>query len=88
MLSSKRYPIDQMADDQIAGIFELARDTISRWLDNWEERGFNGLPGKARSGRLGTLDLEQEDRACAIALEEPRQIKLGVARLEEGRPLG
>jgi len=37
----------------------------------------------ARPGRPRTLNPEQEDRARAIALEEPRQIKLGLARIQE-----
>jgi transposase len=78
LLSSKRYRIDQIAD-----LFEVDRDTVSRWLDNWNERGFEGLSDEARSGRPRTLDAEQENRARAIALDEPRQIKLGLARIQE-----
>ena len=78
LLSSKRYPIDQIAD-----IFEVDRDTVSRWLDNWNARLFEGLSDGPRPGRPRTLNPEQEDRARAIALETPRQIKLGLARIEE-----
>lgn len=78
LLSSKRYPIDQIAD-----IFEVDRDTVSRWLDNWEARRFEGLSDGPRPGRPRTLNPDQEDRARAIALEEPRQIKLGLARIQE-----
>ncbi|MGI9176071.1 MAG: helix-turn-helix domain-containing protein [Rhodothermales bacterium] len=63
LLSSKRYRIDQIAD-----IFEVDRDTVSRWLSNWHERGFEGLSDEAHPGRPRTLDPEQEDRARAIAL--------------------
>jgi len=38
LLSSKRYPINQIAD-----IFEVDRDTVSRWLSNWDEQHFDGL---------------------------------------------
>lgn len=78
LLSAKRYPIEEIAD-----IFEVDRDTVSRWLDNWNERGLEGLSDEPRSGRPRTLDPEQEDRARAIVLEEPRQIKLGLARIQE-----
>jgi len=75
LLSAKRYSIEEIAD-----IFEVDRDTVSRWLDNWNERGLEGLSDEPRSGRPRTLDPEQEDRARAIVLEEPRQIKLGLVR--------
>lgn len=78
LLSAKRYRIDQIAD-----IFEVDRDTVSHWLDNWNKRRFEGLSDEPRPGRPRTLNPEQEDRARAIALEEPRQIKLGLARIQE-----
>lgn len=78
LLSSKRYRIDQIAD-----IFEVDRDTVSRWLDHWRDDGFEGLQDEARPGRPHKLDPDQEGHALLIALEEPRQIKLGLARIRE-----
>lgn len=78
LLSARRYRIDEIAD-----IFEVDRDTISRWLDNRNERQFEGLSDEPRPGRPRTLKPEQEHRARAIALEEPRQIKLGLVRIRE-----
>ena len=56
---------------------------VSHWLDNWNGRGFDGLWDGPRSGRPRTLTPEQEDQARAIALEAPRQTRLGLARIEE-----
>ena len=78
LLSAKRYRIGQIAD-----IFEVDRDTVSRWLTNWNERRFDGLADEARPGRPRALKADEEDRALAIALEEPRQIKLGLGRIEQ-----
>lgn len=87
LLSSKRYRIDEIAD-----IFEVDRDTVSRWLDNWNQRGTeplateplgNVLADEPRSGRPRTLTDDEQQQACAIVLEEPRQIKLGLARIEQ-----
>ncbi len=78
LLSARGYRIKQIAD-----IFEVDRDTVSRWLDNWNERDTEGLSDEPRSGRPRTLNAQQEDQARAIALEEPRQIKLGLARIRE-----
>lgn len=44
--SAKGYALDQLAD-----IFEADRDTISRWLDDWQEHGLAGLQDAPRPGR-------------------------------------
>lgn len=46
LLSYKKYSIDAMAD-----IFEVHRDTISRWLDSWHEHGVSGLKDAPKTGR-------------------------------------
>lgn len=35
----------------LAKIFFVNRDSIGRWLKNWEEEGVSGLKDKDRSGR-------------------------------------
>lgn len=46
LLSAKRYKIEQ-----IAGIFNVDRDTVSDWLRRWDEMGISGLNDASRSGR-------------------------------------
>jgi transposase len=46
MLSYKKYSIDSIAD-----IFDVHRDTISRWLDSWYENGVTGLYDAPKPGR-------------------------------------
>ena len=46
LLNDKKYSIDALAD-----IFEVHRDTISRWLDSWEKKGVDGLKDAPKPGR-------------------------------------
>ncbi len=46
LLSNKKYSIDAIAD-----IFEVHRDTISRWFVHWEEHGIEGLADAPKPGR-------------------------------------
>ena len=78
LLSEKRYKINMIAD-----IFEVDRDTVSRWLDNWQARGLEGLPDEPRTGRPPTLSDQEQEQALKRVLEEPRQIKRGLAKIRE-----
>ena len=51
LLSAKGYSLDQLAD-----IFEADRDTVSRWLDDWQTEGLAGLADAAKPGRPAKLD--------------------------------
>lgn len=55
MLSHKGYTINDLAD-----IFDVDRDTISSWFDNYESQGIKGLQDHARSGRPPKLDDSQK----------------------------
>ena len=46
------------AIDAIARIGRVDRDTLSLWIDNWEEFGFNGLEDDERRGRAAIDCLE------------------------------
>ena len=46
LLNDKKYSIDAIAD-----IFEVHRDTVSRWLDSWENKGVDGLKDAPKPGR-------------------------------------
>ncbi len=76
LLSEKHYKIDTIAD-----IFDADRDTISRWLKNWQDRGLEGLSDNPRSGRPSVLSKKEQDEALKMVLEEPRQIKYGLAKI-------
>ena len=46
VLSSKKFPIELLS-----GVFDVHRDTISRWIDVWNEKRFNGLYDAEKPGR-------------------------------------
>lgn len=55
--SHKRYKIKQ-----IANLCEVDRDTVSRWLNRWEQDKQQGLKDVSRSGRPPILN-QQEKKA-------------------------
>ncbi|MEQ9438004.1 MAG: helix-turn-helix domain-containing protein [Cyclobacteriaceae bacterium] len=46
LLSAEGYRINQLAT-----MFSVDRDTVSRWLGQWEKEGLKGLRDQPRSGR-------------------------------------
>ncbi len=55
LLSAKGYTIEIIAD-----IFQAARDTVSSWIDRWEQSGVNGLSDLPSGGRPPLLtDVER-----------------------------
>lgn len=77
LLSAKGYRIDQLVE-----IFFVDRDTITRWLDRWDEDHFDGLEDAPRSGRPRSIPVEQEPSVLKQVEADPRQLKAVVARLE------
>ena len=60
---------------EIGKIYKADVDTISRWLDNWETKGVEGLSDKAKSGRPRILDAEEEQMVLKAIEEDPRSVK-------------
>ena len=46
ILSSRNYPIELLSE-----IFDVHRDTVSRWIDVWEEKRIHGLTDAPKPGR-------------------------------------
>jgi transposase len=46
VLSAKSYSIDDLSN-----IFDVHRDTVSRWIDVWYEKGLDGLFDAPKPGR-------------------------------------
>ena len=57
LLSFRRYTIDD-----ISMILEYDRVTISRWLDQWQKRGLDGLLENEGRGRKKTLNPAEEEQ--------------------------
>jgi transposase len=65
LLSSRGYSLDQLAD-----IVAAERDTISRWLDGWSQRGLAALEDAPRCGRPSKIGAALEGTLRDI-LEHP-----------------
>lgn len=77
LLSARRFSIDQ-----IAGIYEVDRDRVSRWLEWWREFEFDGLVDDARGGRPPKLSPEEKAQALEIVGEEPRSVRRAVSEID------
>ncbi|MCP9496053.1 MAG: helix-turn-helix domain-containing protein [Pyrinomonadaceae bacterium MAG19_C2-C3] len=67
LLSSSKYPIAE-----IAKICRVDRDTVSLWIDNWNEFKFEGLEDDEKTGRPLILSLAEQEKAVAIGLKNPK----------------
>lgn len=56
--------------DQLAFLFECDRDTVSGWLDLWQEGGLAALADAARSRRPSKLDTAAQT-LVSQAVESP-----------------
>lgn len=80
ILSNKGYPIQE-----IASILHVTRQTVSSWIDNWEQIGITGLYDNLRSGCPRKLSPEDEEFLKKLIEKEPRSVKKVIASLEEVR---
>ena len=78
ILSSRKFSLDQ-----IAHIYEVDRDTISLWLDNWEQDGGAGLSDESGRGRKPILNNKEQKQAIKIVAKEPRSARLSLSKIEE-----
>jgi transposase len=61
--------------DEIARIYKIQRDTVSRCFQNWESQGIVGLFDSPKSGRPQILSPQEKERAIAFLKEDPRSSK-------------
>ncbi len=84
LLSFQKYPIDE-----IAKICQVHRTTVGIWVDNWNEFGSQGLEDGERSGRPPILTLEEQEKAFATAMKNPKfpHRQLGEIKRETGKEI-
>lgn len=70
LLSDRGFTIPE-----IVRIYQVDRDTVSHWFDRWQEKRFEGLSDKARSGRPPKLLIEEQKIVIESLEEDPRAIK-------------
>jgi transposase len=74
---------DGFSIDKIAEIFNVGRNTVSRWLDSWEPSGLEGLNDKPRPGGPCKLTLSEKQLVIDLAKETPRSISTIRAKIVE-----
>jgi transposase len=77
LLSAQGYKIDLLAD-----IFDVERDTMRPWMNNWEGSGIVGLSAHATPGRPPKMSAQEEEHACKIILESPQPLKVAIPQIE------
>ena len=77
ILSSKKYSIKVLAD-----IFDTRFDTVSLWLDLWDENGITGLFDAPRKGRPLIYNSNDIEILKALVDKEPHQLKQVKATFE------
>lgn len=77
LLSARGYQVDQIAD-----IYEVDRDTVSRWLDDWEDQGRDGLHDQPGRGRPPILNEKEQKEAIKIVEKDPRSCKRSLLKIE------
>ena len=78
LLSTKGYSLAQIAD-----VFDVQYQTISRWVDDWELSGIRGLYKDHGGGRSTIYNGQETQRLKDLIKEEPRRISYAQAKLEE-----
>ena len=69
-LSNKGYRIVDLSE-----IYEVSRDTVSRWLESWNKFGFDSVEDRHRSGRPPILESSEQEQILEWVKESPRQSK-------------
>ena len=67
LLSFEKFPIAE-----IAKICRVDRDTVSGWIDNWNELGEKGLEDEEKPGRPWILTPAEQAKAVEIAMKNPK----------------
>lgn len=78
LLSDRGFSIAQIAE-----IYQVDRDTVSRWFDRWGKNGTKGLLDKPRSGRPPKLSPAEKKIVQESLKKDPRSINRAAERLFE-----
>lgn len=79
-LSARQYSIEALAD-----IFSVHRNTVSEWIDAWEQDEFNSLEDAPRSGRPPKLTAAEEQILLEAVENNPQRISEALAELKKRR---
>ncbi len=54
--------------NEIAGIYQVHRNSVSAWIDHWQQQGLTGLADKPRPGGPTKLNTAEQDLARQLCL--------------------
>ena len=69
--------------DEIASIYQVHRNTVSCWIDNWQSFGADSLADKPRSGRTPKLNDTEQAQLKALIKAHPGSPRTVLAKLAE-----
>jgi transposase len=78
LLSHRRYAIDD-----ISAILQYHRVTVSRWIDQWQERGLDGLLENEGRGRKKALSEAEEALVLEWLKDDDRSTQGRLAKIEK-----
>jgi transposase len=78
ILSARGYSITEIAE-----IFQVKRDTVSSWIDNWIVSGIEGLFDKARKGATPKINAEDLEIIKDIIEQTPNSPKKILANIKK-----
>ncbi len=78
MLSHRGFSLSEISD-----FFDNQYQTVSRWLDDWEDDGLRGLYKDHNGGASRIYSLEEVEYFKELLAKEPRRIGFAKAALEQ-----
>ncbi len=78
--------IQLMKSPRFAGFIEMR---LVRWIDRWRELGVGSLADERRRGRPPLLTLEEQEKAFALAMKNPKfpHRQLSAIKRETGKEI-
>lgn len=78
LLSEQKYKIAELMK-----IFQVSRNTIYNWLNNWEKLGLVGLYNRSGQGRKKIFDIAQQQQIKEWVKENPKNLGLIQAKIRQ-----
>lgn len=69
--------------NQIADIYQVHRNSVSAWIDHWQQQGLAGLSDKPRPGGPTKLNAAEQDLVRQLLKRHPNAPKTVLALLHE-----
>ncbi|MCC0179754.1 IS630 family transposase, partial [Waterburya agarophytonicola K14] len=78
LLSHQKYKIAELIR-----IFQVSRNTIYNWLNNWEKLGLVGLYNRSGQGRAKIFDATQQQKIREWVKENPKNLGLVQEKIKQ-----